>query len=845
MKYLLKITFLLLFSTQIFSQSENTIYVSPEGNDDNDGSVNSPFKTISKAVNSINSGTIILLDGIYKEEVLINNKSNIIIKGDNYGNPVIDGTINLSDYNWDHIGNNIYKTSIDTAIWQLFIENNEMVMARWPNAQFSDKSIYSWDTWAEGDEVNSGNGILVFDNSKSFYSALDYDLDTAHAILNIGSFRTWNRKIQFSQSSDFFTYENVPNGQYKDKHHYFFVEGDLDLLDTLNEWYHNPSSGELWLMTDGTNPNDLEVKGKVSTYSFEIKDSDQITIENLSFFSSTVKVYSTENFILQDCNFAFSSTSKRMIGDLSTPEATSIGISGSANKVNNSIIRRNLFEYTDGDALRVYGDNNRIENNFFQYIDYSVAELPGLMVTLFINGDQNTITKNTIENVQASATVIPGERSTFSYNKVTKTGALQSDGSVFQGTRNFVAESEVHHNYIYNTPKLALRYDAPGDDPTAAGQKGKMYNNVAINTSGIMVKGDFHYITNNTVIGSNKNGMIILDEENSNLNTFTQNNLVDKLSGHRSMSNYEDKDRDGSPDYPIPGTSSNNWNGWDSVKTTYNNESNIDNTIYKLIDSVTLMPLEGSPLIDAGISIESIPQEIVGSAPDIGAYEFGEEKWEPGIEGWVPDFYPWSFTIDTDGDGVTDDIDNCPSTSNENQIDTDSDGVGDVCDTDDDNDTILDNQDNCPLTANTDQLDTDSDGIGDVCDPDDDGDGIEDSQDNCPLVANTDQADWDSDGIGDVCGDPKPLFTENVTFVENVYPNPTNDNLIVTIKPGLEIRDIYFVDFIGKILKPKSVNKNQDKLDINVSNINEGVYILEIVTDKERNKVKIIIERNK
>ena len=38
MKYLFKIIFLILFSTQIFSQSGNTIYISPEGSDDNDGS---------------------------------------------------------------------------------------------------------------------------------------------------------------------------------------------------------------------------------------------------------------------------------------------------------------------------------------------------------------------------------------------------------------------------------------------------------------------------------------------------------------------------------------------------------------------------------------------------------------------------------------------------------------------------------------------------------------------------------------------------------------------------------------------------------------------------------------
>ncbi len=796
MAKLYKLIFFLLLSNNIFSQSD-VKYVSPSGNDNNDGSLNSPYKTIAKALSSLNKGTIKLLDGVYREKITINNKSDIIISGDQSGNAVIDGTIKLNDFNWTETENNIFKTDIDTAIWQLFVENNEMVMARWPNAQFVDNSIYSWDTWAEGDESSSINGLTVIDNTKSFFSGLDFSLDTAHAILNIGSFRTWNRKIQYSEGSDFFSYDNVPNSQYKNKHHYFFIEGDLNLLDTINEWYHNPITGELWLMTDGTNPKNLEIKGKVTSYSFEINNSDNITIENLSFFSSTIKVQSAENFILQDCKFAFPSTSKRMLGDLGTPKATTIGISGLSNKVNNSIIRRNLFEYTDGDALRVYGDNNYIENNFFQYIDYSVAELPGLMVTMFINGDKNTITKNTIENVQASATVTPGERSIFSYNKVTKTGALQSDGSVFQGTRNFVADSEVHHNYVYNTPKLALRYDAPGDDPTAAGQRGKMYNNVAINTSGIMVKGDYHYIANNTVIGSNKNGMIILDEENSNVNTYTQNNLVDKLSGHRSLSNFEDKDGDGNADYPIPGISSNNWNGWDSVNTNNNDELSIDNTIYTLIDSITLMPLEGSPLIDAGISIESIPQEIIGSSPDIGAFEYGGEIWVAGIEDWEPDFYPWYHILDTDGDGVNDDVDNCPDTPS--GVPVDADGCADS------------------------QKDTD-------------GDGVNDDVDTCP--------DTPSGVPIDANGCEIILFTENLTFVKKIYPNPTDDKLTISIQSGIEVEDINFIDLSGKLIKPKSIFKNKNNIEINVSNLNEGIYMLELISNKEVDKVKVIIERN-
>ena len=93
-----------------------------------------------------------------------------------------------------------------------------------------------------------------------------------------------------------------------------------------------------------------------------------------------------------------------------------------------------------------------------------------------------------------------------------------------------------------------------------------------------------------------------------------------------------------------------------------------------------------------------------------------------------------SFSVavidDQDGDGVEDDVDNCPSVANEDQANTDgADDGGDACDVDDDNDLICDQNidvegiciagpaggDNCRSIPNNDQLDSNENGCGDAC----------------------------------------------------------------------------------------------------------------------------------
>jgi hypothetical protein len=159
------------------------------------------------------------------------------------------------------------------------------------------------------------------------------------------------------------------------------------------------------------------------------------------------------------------------------------------------------------------------------------------------------------------------------------------------------------------------------------------------------------------------------------------------------------------------------------------------------------------------------------------------------IPAWVNNGgYDWmSWTMpscpDGDGDGVCDAVDKCPADFDPTNGDLDGDGTGDVCDSDADGDTILDDgdasgvasdnpcingdtticDDNCRFKANATQADTDGDGIGTACDSDDtdagtpatqldsDGDTVLDVNDNCPANSNANQLDTDKDGYGDAC----------------------------------------------------------------------------------------------
>ena len=174
------------------------------------------------------------------------------------------------------------------------------------------------------------------------------------------------------------------------------------------------------------------------------------------------------------------------------------------------------------------------------------------------------------------------------------------------------------------------------------------------------------------------------------------------------------------------------------IKNLYGNERVIlefNGNQYTATGGSDVTKIDGSQAVD---NSSSWVGEVASSFTVTGAPEIADSSPSTGFRvSGVSMFINTNPTTDSDGDGINDTIDNCPSILNIDQANLDNDLFGDACDDDIDNDGVLNEADQFPNDG-TESTDTDSDLIGD-------------NADNCLNDSNNNQSDIDSDGVGDVC----------------------------------------------------------------------------------------------
>jgi hypothetical protein len=151
--FLLSTLWLTALTTSTASTSGTTYYVAPNGSDDNDGSLQNPWKTIQKAADAVQAGdTVYVRGGVYRDRVTLNSSgtpdARIIFRAYPGEQPIIDGSKPTGE--WTHYSGEIYRASVDCNVHPVIIDDTLL------------DSAGSVSEMVEGTYFQSGNTLYVW-----------------------------------------------------------------------------------------------------------------------------------------------------------------------------------------------------------------------------------------------------------------------------------------------------------------------------------------------------------------------------------------------------------------------------------------------------------------------------------------------------------------------------------------------------------------------------------------------------------------------------------------------------------------------------------------------------------
>ena len=504
-------------------------FVSHDGDDSNPGTLEKPWRHIQKAVTMLSPGDICTVrEGQYSEEIVISG-----LKG-TQDNPItfrsfpgelvtFDGTIPISG-SWEKYKGDIYVTTLDEDVWQLFVDGEMQINARWPNSFWYDYSVFDYTKWgfASADSTfnpTMGTGVIV-DNGKQGLAKSGLNATGAIAILNIGSWLTWAGVVErHTQGEDRFDFDlRQKIGGYVDFHGQnsrYFLEDKLEFLDAPSEWFFDADTKKLFLWTrDSDQPEAHDVHSKVSTYAFVITNSSTwLVLSDLNFFATTVFISGkgtsddVSNIRLESVHFSYPSYSKRMLGSLAVPNMTTIFFNGLLSRyAGNFSVFNCTWEYADGHTMRYRGADGMFENNLWHHNDFTCVGNGQLFKSI---GVRDTFVRNTIHSNGPSVGYSPGTglakdrnlglsiASNITLNLFYDLKYLQDDGAHVQTNIYSQNGTVIEYNWSYDTMKNGLRFDRGTEEGAPWGYNGTMRCNVIWKTRGLQVKGDYHHLENN------------------------------------------------------------------------------------------------------------------------------------------------------------------------------------------------------------------------------------------------------------------------------------------------------------------------------------------------------------
>lgn len=632
-----------LFLRAHVSNHNNTVYfVSPNGDNANSGlSTQEPFASIQVAADLMQPGDLCYLrGGVYRETVRVpvgppdagDFRTFRSYPGEK---AILRGDVVIPDNGWQPYSGPVYQTSWTGPVTDVFINDELVWTARWPNASTNDPLVPEFSFMDDGTSPSIGGFVHeIVDNE---LTAPAGSLDGARVWFT-GKERWWARGAYISNhhSSGAFTLQLPPDAPTNDLWYGvlpavtspYFLYDHPDLLDAPGEWYYDTVAQVLYLWApDGNSPRG--VTAYTNRWILDISQCRKVRLMDMEFFSGSINAYAAENCILEHLKLRhmdpmpFVSAPRvreRAFSLAYDSDFTGIPVSGTGNAV-----RYCEISHSWGDGLCIDGSGNSVQFNDLHDLNFY-----GTMAGVSVFGFQNNLSGNTIRRMGRS-----GIRNdmhaggVFEFNHIHDVGKINWDlGGIYmyftRGTptdRLLIQYNRIHDVQLdNNSGPTDYQYSGSGIYIDGGSSAVNVYRNLCYRYRryGVQLNGDSFRREDNDYCDVAYNTLV--DAPFDSLSSPTGGVYYQefgKVDVHFRYNVY-----------------------WATQPLSLAGVTPVGNTGVLLAEfadfyghDFRLAP--GAPAIDAGILLPPVTDGYLGAAPDTGAFEFGAPDWS--TEAGVPE----------------------------------------------------------------------------------------------------------------------------------------------------------------------------------------------------------------
>lgn len=589
---------LLLINLTGCSTDPGHIFVSPEGDDDNPGTIQKPFRTIEKAASVTGPGDICYLrEGTYSEVLRP-------VRSGERGNPVTFRSYNgervvvssmepVSGWTFDSA--QVYKAQVEADLGQ---ENMVMAggvlcdLARWPdNTDGNPYTLNSLRNSGGSEREIKKDAFLEYEGGIP-----DHPWEHGGSLFFFGDAKgsgwlAWRsfierkdgNRIWFRLPSSWVGSYHAPGDGGE-----FFLQGIREVLDHPNEWYLD-SAGTLYIqLPDGGMPEAGEVLMRTRKLAIDLSGLDHIVIKDLAVFGGSIMVTggASHNHLSGITSYYGNHTAGIIDGYYT--EGRSVFIDGDDNR-----LERSEVAFGAGSGIFVSGKGNVIENCLIH--DFNTLGCYDGPVILR-NGERTVLRMNTIYNAGRDGIMLFHKDSEVAYNDVSRTNLIAHDcGPIY--TLGGPYNSEIHHNWFHDIGGRGKLYKGTGIYLDNSSVGFSVHHNVVWNTSWssihININGKDLEIYNNTFW----NGSEVMGWWRPKAGEAFNLKEDAHLTNVRVWNNLSDDDN------------------WDPQAILEGN-----------------LTLDHDPFLDSRAGDFRLKEDL---GKNVGAYEFGGAEWKAGID-WDP-----------------------------------------------------------------------------------------------------------------------------------------------------------------------------------------------------------------